>query len=175
MVPRPPQPRSCFKTQIEDLPGTANATPPPEGPVTNDQVNHIIERLQGIILNNGGGLRPNGGAARRLRPMQSGVLLTTFRRLRDTSFQRYWRWICTTEEGRTGIDTAGCTHLRHPEATDMAPMVVDTLGALRRRHGNGSRRRWGRGPAVFYPRGPAPITELFCTLCPVRRWIPPPL
>jgi len=45
------------------------ATPAPEGPLTNDQVNHIIERLQDIILNNGGGLSPNGGAARQLRPI----------------------------------------------------------------------------------------------------------
>jgi len=48
-------------------PGTA--TPVPEGPLTNDQVNHIIERLQGDILNNGSGLTPNGGAARQLRPI----------------------------------------------------------------------------------------------------------
>ena len=45
------------------------ATPAPEGPLTNDQVNHIIERLQDIILNNGGGLSPNGGATRQLRPI----------------------------------------------------------------------------------------------------------
>jgi len=42
------------------------ATPVPEGPVTNNQVNHIIQPLQNIILNNGG-LSPNG-AARQLQP-----------------------------------------------------------------------------------------------------------
>jgi hypothetical protein len=45
------------------------ATPVPEGPLTNEKVNHIIERLQHIILNNGGGLSPNGGAGRQLRPI----------------------------------------------------------------------------------------------------------
>jgi len=41
----------------------------PEGPLTNDQVNYIIQRLQDIILNNRGGLGPNGGAPRQLPPI----------------------------------------------------------------------------------------------------------
>jgi len=41
----------------------------PEGPLTNDQVNYIIQRLKDIILNNRGGLGPNGGAPRQLQPI----------------------------------------------------------------------------------------------------------
>jgi len=40
----------------------------PEGPLTNDQVNYIIQPLKDIILNNRGGLGPNGGAPRQLQP-----------------------------------------------------------------------------------------------------------
>jgi len=39
-------------------------TPVPEGPLTSDQVTHIIERLQGIILNK---------SARQLRPIPPAV------------------------------------------------------------------------------------------------------
>jgi len=51
-------------------------TPAPEGPLTNDQVNHIIQRLQDTILNNGGRLGPNGGAPRRLCPSRHHPLPT---------------------------------------------------------------------------------------------------
>jgi len=67
------------------------ATPVPEGPPANDQVNHVIERLQCIFLNNGGGPSPNRGAARQLRPILPAVSPTE--RLRDTLFSRHWRWI----------------------------------------------------------------------------------
>ena len=43
------------------------AIPAPEGPVTNDQDNHIIQCLQNI--NNSGDRSPNGGAARQLQPI----------------------------------------------------------------------------------------------------------
>jgi len=51
------------------------ATPVPEGPLTSDQVSHIIERLQGIILNNGGRLSLNRMAARQLWHIPPGSCL----------------------------------------------------------------------------------------------------
>jgi len=49
------------------------ATPALGGPLINDQINHIIGRLQGTNLNDGGGLSPNRGAARQLRPIPPAV------------------------------------------------------------------------------------------------------
>jgi len=48
----------------------------PEGPLTNDQVNHIIQRFQDTILNNGSRLGPNGGAPRLLCPSRRHPLPT---------------------------------------------------------------------------------------------------
>jgi len=81
------------------------ATPVPEGSLTSDQVNHIIECLQGIILNNGSGLSPNRGAARQLRPIPPAVgpachHPTLTGHFIPTALEVD---ICTTEEGRTDI------------------------------------------------------------------------
>ena len=74
-APTPPlrlslQPRSSSQNPNSGPSGSryppSIATPVPEGPLTSDQVN---QRLQCIILNNGGGLSPNRGAARQLRPI----------------------------------------------------------------------------------------------------------
>jgi len=122
-APTPPlrlclQPRSRLKTLIADLPGAATiATPAPEGPLTNDQANHTIERLQGIILNNGGGLSPNRGATRQLRPIQPAVgpachHPTLMGHLIPTALEVD---TCTT-------DTAGC--VRPLGTRGMATMVV---------------------------------------------------
>jgi len=81
-APTPPlrlclQPRSSPQNPNSGPSGSRHpqsiATPVPEGLLANDQVNHIIERLQGIILNNGGGLSPNRGAARQLRRIPPAV------------------------------------------------------------------------------------------------------
>jgi hypothetical protein len=105
--PTPTQPRSPLKTLIEDLPETATppniATPPPEGPLINDQVNHIIERLQDIILNNDGSLSPNGGPPRQLRSIPpAGVPPPLRPSLRDAAFQRCRRWIYAQRGGAYG-------------------------------------------------------------------------
>jgi len=89
------------------------ATPVPEGPLTSDQVSHIIERLQGIILNNGGGLSLNR-AARRLRPIPPAVgpachHPTPTRHVIPTALEVD---TCTTEEGHT--DTTGCIRPPRP-------------------------------------------------------------
>ena len=114
------------------------ATPALGGPLTNDQINHIIGRLRGTTLNGGGGLSPNRGAARQLRPIPpavgpardhptpTGHLIPTALEV-DT---------CTMEEGR--MDTAGCIRPHRPLGTssagakDIAPTMVDTVGTLRR-------------------------------------------
>jgi len=101
------------------------ATPVPEGPLTSDQVNHIIERLQGII-------QVRTAEARQLRRIPPAVgrahhHLTPTGHVIPTALEVD---TCTTEEGRT--DIAGCIRPHRPlgassaTAKDMATMVVDT-------------------------------------------------
>jgi len=72
-------------------------TPAPEGPLTNDQVNHIIQRLQDIVPNNGGGLGLNGAAPRQLHPIPPPPI--AYRR----PCSQYWSCV---------------TRLRHPVAVN---------------------------------------------------------
>jgi len=134
-TPKPAPPAVSVTPQFVSKPGShyppSIATPVPEGPLANDQVNHIIERLRCIILNNGGSPSPNKGAARQLRPIPpavgpachhptpTGHVIPTALEV-DT---------CKTEEGvRTlwGVFAPTAPW----GAKDMATIVVDTVDTL---------------------------------------------
>jgi len=142
------------------------ATPALGGPLTNDQINHIIGRLQGTTLNDGGGLSPNRGAARPLRPIPpavgpgrhhptpTGHVIPTALEV-DT---------CTMEEGRT--DTAGCIRPHRPLGTSSdydgrygGHPAQGYRGGMGMGHFAYGGAGAGLGWAVFCPRRPATAAE----------------
>jgi len=127
-----PRPSGCVCNPAVRCYPPIIATPVPEGPLTNDQVNHIIERLQCIIHNNGGGPSPNRGATRQLRPVTLAVGPACHHPTPTGQFPRHWRWIHVQRRRPYGH----CGMYPPPPllggAKDMTTTVVDTVGTLRR-------------------------------------------